>query len=226
MFLTKCKKADLKTRLLKLAGMRVFFDIANQTIAKIRELQKNKWIEDFKTPGDFSSSDKALEQLKASKLLNSRSAEVAKQMKVESIVEIFRELELDFLGGTKKPDFGKGNWLERMRGKPLLSSLVSECFEVKDSDGKTLTGPESVTLVAEELLQQDIAEQPTDFQELHALISARVKKEMIAIPEEEQAEKPKIWFKLTFSLPTMHPTRESDTPVIIPLSDDQKSAFG
>ena len=26
--------------------------------------------------------------------------------------------ELDFLGGTKKPDFGKGNWLERMRGKP------------------------------------------------------------------------------------------------------------
>ena len=77
MFLTKCKKADLKTRLLKLAGMRVFFDIANQTIAKIRELQKNKWIEDFKTPGDFSSSDKALEQLKASKLLNSRSAEVA-----------------------------------------------------------------------------------------------------------------------------------------------------
>ncbi len=96
-------------------------------------------------------------------------------MKLESVEKIFRYLENDFLGGTKKPELGKGNWLDRMRGKPLLASLVSECFEVTDSGGNILTGPEAVTLVAEELLLLDITNQPADFRELHDLIAKRVK---------------------------------------------------
>ena len=174
-FLSKCKPAELKARLLKLSGMRVFFDIANQTIATVREQQKNKWIEDFKKPDDFPTSEKALEQLKASKPLSTRASDVNAQVKLESVEKIFRDLENDFLGGARKPELGKGNWLDRMRGKPLLASLISECFEVKDGDGKILTGPEAVTLVAEELLQKDISKQPADFRELHNLIAQRVK---------------------------------------------------
>jgi hypothetical protein len=173
-FLTKCNPLELKTRLLKLSGMRVFFDIANQTVAKVRELQKNKWIEDFKTPGDFPTPEKALEKLKASNQLASRGAEITVQVKFDSVEKIFRELETDFLDGAKKPELNKGHWLDRMRGKPVLSALVNECFDVKDGDGTSLTGPEAVTLVAEELLQQDIKNQPADFQELHKLIAARV----------------------------------------------------
>ena len=62
-----------------------------------------------------------------------------------------------------------------MRGKPILSSLVNQCFEVVDDyEGKVLTGPEAVTLVADELLQQEFGHQPKDFQELHKLIASRV----------------------------------------------------
>lgn len=174
MFLSK-KPAELKTRLLKLGSMRVFFDIANQTIARVREVQKNKWIEDFTDLTNFDTSDKALYQLKISDNLKARVATISEQMKFDSVEQVFRELESEFLAGSAKPEFGKGKWLERMRGKPMITALVNECFEVKDGDGKVLTGADAVTLVAEELLQKEVTLQPTDFQELHKLIAERVK---------------------------------------------------
>jgi hypothetical protein len=173
-FMKKCTLADLKSRLLKLSGMRIFFDIANQTISKVRELQKNKWIEEFSNPEAFLSSENALQQLKTSESLLSRASDIAEQMKFDSVERIFKELESDFLDGAKKPELGRGFWLDRMRGKQILASIVSECFNVKSADGKTLTGPQAVTAVAEELLQQDLAQQPSDFKSLKALISARV----------------------------------------------------
>jgi len=51
---------------------------------------------------------------------------------------------------------------------------VNECFQVRDSDSNLLKGKEAVTLVATELLQQDVSLQPADFKQLHALIAARV----------------------------------------------------
>jgi len=173
-FLTRCKAADFKTRLLKLSAERIFFDMANQTIERIRELQKVKWIEDFTNPAKFTTAAEAVGQLKGSTSLSSRAATVGEQLKFQAVEKIFGELHDDFLAGTTKPAYGKGHWLDRMRGKPILSALISQCFEVKDSDGNVLTGKEAVTLVAEELLQQGISLQPSDFRDLHGLIVARV----------------------------------------------------
>ncbi|MDR3613324.1 MAG: hypothetical protein P4L53_07145 [Candidatus Obscuribacterales bacterium] len=174
-FMKKCTLADLTSRLLKISSRRVFFDIANQTIVKVREVQKNKWIEDFKNPDEFSTSENALEKLKMSEPLRSRASLIVEQMNFASVEKIFKELENEFLGGAKKPELGRGLWLDRMRGKQIFASIVSECFDVKDTDGKTVTGPKAINYVAEDLLRQDLAQQPSDFKELHALISARVK---------------------------------------------------
>lgn len=173
-FLTRCKPAELKTRLLKLGAERIFFDLANQTIAKLREVQKAKWIEDFTNPANFPTAAKAIDQLKLCTPLTTRAALLAEHLKFEAIEKTFRELEAEYLDGTAKPQFGKGQWLDKMRGKPILAALVNECFVVKDTDENLLTGSEAVSLVAEELLQQDLTRQPADFQELHKLIAARV----------------------------------------------------
>jgi hypothetical protein len=170
----KIKLGALKEKLLKISAERIFFDLANQTIAKIREIQKTKWIEDFTDPSSFSTSAKALEQLKAHGALSSRPALTAEQLKFDTIAKIFGEREKELLAGTNEPEFGKGTWLDQMRGKFLLSVLINECFDVKDSNNIILRGKEAVTLVAVELLQMDIKTQPSDFQELHKLILARV----------------------------------------------------
>lgn len=175
-FLTKCKPADMIKRLLKLASERIFFDIANQTIARLRELQKAKWIEDFTNPANFPTAAKAIDQLKSCATLGTRAGVVAGQLEFSNVEQTFLELEAEYLDGAAKPQLGKGLWLDKMRGKPMFSVLVNECFVVKDTDENVLTGSESVSLVAEELLQLDLARQPIDFQELHKLISSRIRK--------------------------------------------------
>ncbi len=175
-FLTKCKPADMIKRLLKVAAERIFFDVANQTIAKLREQQKAKWIEDFTNPVNFPTAAKAIDQLRSCASLGTRATVVAGQLEFNEVERTFRELEAEYLDGAAKPQLSKGMWLDKMRGKPMLSVLVNECFVVKDADENILTGSEAVSLVAEELLQLDLAKQPKDFQELHKLVSARIQK--------------------------------------------------
>lgn len=173
-FLSKCKPNELESRLLKIAASRIYFDIANQTIATIRESQKQNWIEDFKDPGYFTSATAAIDQVKARSELKSRAIDITNQLKSEAIEKIFRQLEREFLDGTNKPELGKGQWLNKMRGKYILKALVAECFRVTDGANRVLTGHEAVNLVAEQLLSLNLTEQPNDFQELHRLISKRV----------------------------------------------------
>lgn len=173
-FLTK--PAELTERLLKLAAERVFFDLANQTITQLRELQKAKWIEDFTNPANFQTAAKAIDQLKSCASLGARPTAIAEQLEFRKIEVTFRELEEEYLDGAVKPQLGKGRWLDKMRGKPMLAVMVNECFEVKDSDGEVLKGSEAVSLVAEELLQLELTLQPADFQQLHTLVSARLQK--------------------------------------------------
>lgn len=137
-------------------------------------MQKAKWIEDFSNPAHFKTADKALQQLKEYEPLKSRAQTVANLLKFDAIEKTFREFELLFLDGAKKPQFCKGKWLDKVRAKPIVNSLISQCFKVVDADGNHLTGAEAVTLVAEELLERDLATQPSDFQELHKLINDRL----------------------------------------------------
>jgi hypothetical protein len=171
----KHKISDLKTRKIKLCSARVFFDIANQTITQIRESQKESWIAEFTNLDACKTSVQALDLLKNSAAWADRALSVERQVKFSSVEKIFRNLEVEFPAGSAKPEFSGGDWLSRMRGKPIFKALVTECFSVEDADGNVLTGSAAETLVAEELLNQELSVQPKDFQELHKLISARVK---------------------------------------------------
>jgi hypothetical protein len=139
-------------------------------------MQKAKWIEDFTNPSKFTTAATAIEQLRSCPALGARADDVAGQLEFREIEKTFRELENEYIDGAVQPQLDKGQWLDKMRGKPMLAVLVNERFEAKDSDGTVLKGSEAVSLVAEELLQLDLALQPTDFRELHKLVSARMKK--------------------------------------------------
>jgi hypothetical protein len=172
-FLNKCNPAKLMEKLLQAAAERVFLDLANHTIAKIRETQKEKWIEKFTNPSEFTTSAKAISRLKGCTAFSERPTQITKQLEPASVEKVFRKLEAEYLDGSALPKENKGKWIDRMCGKPLLATLVNDCFKVTDTEGRTITGRAAVTLVAEELLQRELREQPTDFQELHSLISAR-----------------------------------------------------
>ncbi len=170
----KSSADELETRLIKLCSKRIFFDIANQTIAMVRELQKVKWVEDFTNPDNFKTATSALTQLKNCDGLKQRASAVAEDLKFEKIEKIFLHLQESFLSGATTPEFGKGKWLDTMRGKPILAALVSECFEVIDLSRNRLTGRGAVTLLAADLLEKEPASQPSDFQQLHQLIKDRI----------------------------------------------------
>jgi hypothetical protein len=71
-------------------------------------------------------------------------------------------------------EIGKGQWLELMKGKPILNALVGKVFVVKNASGRILAGKEAVKILAEDLLAKGISEQPGDFQELYQLMVAKV----------------------------------------------------
>ncbi len=108
-FLTRCSPADLKTRLLKLGEQRVFFDLANQTIAKVREAQKAKWIEDFSNPSEFKTVARAIAQLKSCPEFSARAASVSQDLN-------FSEVETNLLR-TRKSIFSRSEQARIWQGQ-------------------------------------------------------------------------------------------------------------
>jgi hypothetical protein len=92
------------------------------------------------------------------------------------ITQRFETLADEFLGGQEDLEFGKGIWLEMIKGKPVLHTVVNRCFEIKDQRRRLLQGPERLVQIAKNLVRKPLTEQPQDFQQLHYLIHKRVKK--------------------------------------------------
>jgi len=89
------------------------------------------------------------------------------------------ERELDqilrsFRGESEDLVIGCGNWINLMRGKELLPTLISRCFRVKDESGTILQGKRAKIAFVKDLLAKDLDQQPEDFQQLCELVRQRI----------------------------------------------------
>ncbi|KHD09204.1 hypothetical protein PN36_10330 [Candidatus Thiomargarita nelsonii] len=92
----------------------------------------------------------------------------------DNIKELFYESLERLTGGKETLEFGSGQWLELMRGKKVLPSIIHHCFKVKDAQGKLLQGKEKLNEVVKDLVRKPIEEQPDDFKKLHHIIYRRI----------------------------------------------------
>jgi len=152
----------------------VFFDAANQVIVRIREALKENWIRQFQKASEVRTPEEAVAKLTALPELGARKRATSRLLSKTAITKLFSEILNELTGGERALEYGTGRWLELMRGKPVLPSVVSKCFRVSDAAGNVLQGPKSVSELAKDLVRKPMAEQPADFRELARVISDRV----------------------------------------------------
>lgn len=165
-----CSIKDLQKCILETARKRIFLDAANLVIIQIRERLKEKWIEIFTKIEEFENKESALQKLINSPDFRTKKSSVPQILRKDNIAQRFEKEIKDLFGGQDELSFGQGSWLEMVKGKKVLPTVVNECFEVKDAKGQRLQGGKAVVETAKDLLRLELPEQPPDFQELHALL--------------------------------------------------------
>lgn len=165
---------ELKRRVKKHCSDRLFLDAANAVIISIREDQKQNWIGLFPNPSEFKTEAESLTRLCERAELAERKKAVARSVTKTEIGKRLRKILQDMTGGTIPLEYGRGNWLQRVRGKKILQQIVSTCCTVKDTDGRQVQGSARLNEVVKALVRQDMSRQPEDFHQLHDLIKTRV----------------------------------------------------
>lgn len=166
---------ELRKTILDCCSRRLFLDAANQVIVAIREEQKMKWVELFTKANEFPTRKAALEKLLQVKEFAERKKAVSEQMTKKALSKRFETILNGLAGGKTALEFGCGRWLELLKGKEVLPTVVQKCFTVRDANDRALQGRDKVNEVAKDLVRKPLAEQPDDFQRLHQLIADRVK---------------------------------------------------
>jgi len=160
--------------IIKYCKDRLYIDAANQVIISIREDLKSKWIELFTDTNEFKSKEAALKNLTESIKIKEQKKKANKTLQEKEIIGRFANILTDMTGGKEHLEYGYGTWIERIRGKKILPSLVTHCFDVKDARNNSLKGKEKLNQVVKDLLQKPLIEQPLDFQKLHEIIIKRL----------------------------------------------------
>ncbi|HUT56010.1 MAG TPA: hypothetical protein VM658_21645 [bacterium] len=172
-YLVKSPKV-LRREIASLAGKRIYLDAANLVIIRLRETLKENWIKCFDKVNGFESKAKALEKLLSAKGLADKAGKVAKDLGAESIEENFEQTVNYLLGNSLRPEYGQGKWLEMVKGKEILPTVINRCFRVKGTDGKNMQGIKAVREVARDLLSQATEFQPHDFSQLYKLLKKKI----------------------------------------------------
>lgn len=173
-----CRASEMKleTTLLNLSQERVFLDVANSVISSIREEQKVTWIKHFTNPADFASQEEAVERLISQEVLVERCRQVSAMLSNDELTERFERNLVLMTGGGETLTYGKGQWINMIRGKKVLSKLLnSGGFKVKDANGRTLTGRKREKEIMKELAAKNVNSRPSDLVELQRLVEERVK---------------------------------------------------
>ena len=170
----RTSEGELTTTLEALAQKRVFLDVANSVISSVREDQTLSWTGPFTQPEDFSSKEKAI-GLAIEKALAERSGQVSKMLLKDALTERFEKSLASMTGGGETLTYGTGQWIEKIRGKKVLSQLLnSGGFTVEDMKSRRLTGKEMEKKIVKELAVKDVDSRPSDLVELQRLIRERV----------------------------------------------------
>ena len=171
----KVSEDQLRGTILHCCRKRLFFDAANQVVILIREQFKAKWVEQFPRVTEFPSREAALAKLAGLPELAAKRKATSKLLSQRQVSKLFSEVLDGLTGGTERLEYGCGRWLELLKGKGVLPTVVNRCFRVVDAGGRVLQCPKSVNEVAKELVRKRLADQPQDFQGLVNLIRAKVK---------------------------------------------------
>jgi hypothetical protein len=156
------------------AQKRVYLEVANAVLTRVRESAKVKWIELFDRADDFRTRDDALRQLTGGPEYTDWANRMRGQISEALLTEHFEATLALFTGGVEKLEVERGQWMNRMGGKELLRALVNACFKIRSESGELVQGKKAVRAIARELLALPSDQQPADFRQLYALISARL----------------------------------------------------
>ncbi len=166
------KGSDLKKKIENCANERLFMDIANYVIVSIREETKKKWITKFTNVKDFPDCNASLEKLKNAPEFSKRIKDIEKIVSNNEIEKRFEECHQNMTNGKNAVEFGKGQWMDLIQGKPIFNAVInSECFVVESIEGIALQGAEKTKYIVQDLLEQDDKYQPADFIKLRNLIN-------------------------------------------------------
>ncbi|MGL6195489.1 MAG: hypothetical protein ACRC2T_11785, partial [Thermoguttaceae bacterium] len=161
----------LKKKITKLCSERLFFDVANHVITTIQgELIKELPVP-FTNPRDCLTAEAALNKLLDSLDFQTQSKKTSEKVSSSEIKRLFNERLEMLTGGKQSLEFGKGNWLEMISGKEILSQVINSNFFTLP---KGITQNKKVDAIARDLICKPIDKQPTDFQELRQLILKRI----------------------------------------------------
>ena len=171
-------REELQQCIRETASKYVFLDIANIVILQLKQELNKDWIEPFKYTGttEFSGRDTTLAKLKDTYEAAKQTCDVLEQLHEYPIFDRFNETIGKFFGGQDELEFGHGSWLKMIKGKHVLRTVIDKCFRVPDRTGKYLQGNERCMEVVKSLLKLPLEYQPSDFNDLYKLISARVSK--------------------------------------------------
>lgn len=171
-----CNRQKIEQCLLRMARERVFFDAANSVIVGCREEFKKEWIKNFDKVNDFKTKEDAITKLttKIPEFVQ-RQEDLCQYTNIQNIKEKLNTILAEFYGGSENLELGCGNWINLMRGKKLLPTVVNECFKVENqSSGEIITGNDATKAVIKDLLRKPLSEQPDDFQQLCELVKKRI----------------------------------------------------
>jgi hypothetical protein len=160
--------------ILREAAKRLYLDAANQVIVEVREHNKANWIEFFDHPAEFATAKEARRRLVEHKAFEKKRVGLRSETGRRHLGRRFDEVLNELTGGATTLELGRGNWIERVRPKPIWKAVANQCFRVVDREGRAISGAEKAKQVALALVQLGLDAQPADFQELHRIVSDRV----------------------------------------------------
>ncbi len=170
-----CEREKIEGILLSIARQRIFLEAANYVIIGCREEFKQKWIESFKKADEFKTREEALTRLTSRREFSERQENFVQYISRNNLEIRLDEILNVFYGESRELKIGHGNWINLMRGKEFLSTIINQCFQVRDDTSrKILQGEKARDRVIKNLLRKNLSEQPNDFQELCRLIKRRI----------------------------------------------------
>ncbi|NQT34691.1 hypothetical protein HQ587_05835 [bacterium] len=165
---------ELRALILKLSKERLFLDAVNLVIIQIREELKEKWIQIFENVTEFTSRRNAINKLLNMPEFMEHKHRLSRLIGSKRLENHFTAILESLTGGKESLEYGRGHWLEMLKGKRILPTVINECFSVRDAKGNYLQGSDRVNEVVKDLVRKPLEEQPDDFQRLYNVINARI----------------------------------------------------
>ncbi|MBF0465043.1 MAG: hypothetical protein HQK88_06445 [Nitrospirae bacterium] len=163
---------ELENCIIKLCNERIFIDSANLVILDIRENFKQTEIKLFEKKDDFKTNDDAIEKLSGLNSFNKFKDKISEKTSENYLKNKYEEFYNLITGGDGKLEFNTGKWLELIKGKEVLPSVRTTCFNGKAI--KEIPQKERLKTVTKDLVTKPIKDQPHDFQRLYELISKQI----------------------------------------------------